>query len=146
MARDAANHSSLRKIGLGRVPDLGMRRAPWDGRTVGAPLDDSGWPARMSKEEMVVQEQDDGKQETYETVPFRIHPRVFAALGANLVTDDVVAVIELIKNSYDAFAQNVWLRFIDDPVKGRLLEITDDGSGMTRQTIEEVWVPGGDTL
>ena len=93
----------------------------------------------MSKEEMVVQEQDDGKQETYETVPFRIHPRVFAALGANLVTDDVVAVIELIKNSYDAFAQNVWLRFIDDPVKGRLLEITDDGSGMTRQTIEEVW-------
>ena len=68
-----------------------------------------------------------------------MHPRVFTALGANLVTDDVVAVIELIKNSYDAFAQNVWLRFTDDPVQGRLLEITDDGSGMTRRTIEEVW-------
>ncbi len=93
----------------------------------------------MSKEEIIVQEQDGGEQETYETVPLRIHPRVFAALGANLVTDDVVAVIELIKNSYDAFAQNVWLRFTDDPVKGRLLEITDDGSGMTRRTIEEVW-------
>ena len=82
---------------------------------------------------MVLQEQN------YETVPFRMHPRVFAALGADLVTDDVVALIELIKNSYDAFAQNVWLRFIDDPVKGRLLELTDDGSGMTKQTIEEVW-------
>ena len=93
----------------------------------------------MSKEEVAVKERDGGEQETYETVPFRIHPRVFAALGANLVTDDVVAVIELIKNSYDAFAQNVWLRFTDDPVKGRLLEITDDGSGMTRQTIEDVW-------
>lgn len=77
--------------------------------------------------------------ETYETVPFRIHPRVFAALGANLVTDDVVAVIELIKNSYDAFARNVWLKFTSDPTEGRILEITDDGSGMTRQTIEEVW-------
>ena len=88
---------------------------------------------------MVVQEQPGGGQGTYETMPFRMHPRVFAALGANLVTDDVVAVIELIKNSYDAFAQNVWLGFIDDPVEGRLLEITDDGSGMTRQTIEEVW-------
>lgn len=88
---------------------------------------------------MVLQEQTGGQGRAYETVPFRMHPRVFAALGANLVTDDVVAVIELIKNSYDAFARNVWLRFIDDPVEGRVLEITDDGSGMTRQTIEEVW-------
>ena len=46
-----------------------------------------------------------------EKIPFRMHPRVFAALGADLVTNDVVAVIELVKNSYDAFAQNVWLRF-----------------------------------
>ena len=88
---------------------------------------------------MVVQEQAGAQERSYATVPFRMHPRVFAALGANLVTDDVVAVIELIKNSYDAFAQNVWLRFIDDPVEGRLLEITDDGAGMTRQTIEDVW-------
>ena len=102
-------------------------------------MEDSVWRARMSKEETVVQEQDGDERETYETFPFRIHPRVFAALGANLVTDDVVAVIELIKNSYDAFAQNVWLRLVDDPAKGRLLEITDDGSGMTRRTIEDVW-------
>ena len=68
-----------------------------------------------------------------------MHPRVFHALGANLVTDDVVAVIELVKNSYDAFAQDVWLKFIDDPSEGRLIEITDDGSGMTRKAIEEIW-------
>ena len=88
---------------------------------------------------LVLQEQTSGQQETYETVPFRMHPRVFAALGANLVTDDVVAVIELIKNSYDAFARNVWLKFIEDPDEGKLLEITDDGSGMDRETIEDVW-------
>ena len=88
---------------------------------------------------MVLQESVNGLQESFETVPFRMHPRVFAALGENLVTDDVVAVIELIKNSYDAFAHNVWLRFREDPVKGKLLEIRDDGSGMTRETIKDVW-------
>ena len=88
---------------------------------------------------MVLQGEMSREERPYETVPFRMHPRVFGALGADLVTNDVVAVIELIKNSYDAFARNVWLRFIEDPAKGRLLEITDDGSGMTRETIEDVW-------
>ena len=55
------------------------------------------------------------------------------------MTNDVVAVIELVKNSYDAFAQNVWLRFRDDPAQGTYLEIEDDGNGMTRKIIEDVW-------
>ena len=75
----------------------------------------------------------------FDRIPFRMHPRVFAALGADLVTNDVVAVIELVKNSYDAFARNVWLRFCDDPSQGAYLEIEDDGDGMTREIIEEVW-------
>ena len=65
----------------------------------------------------------------FERIPLRMHPRVFAALGADLVTNDVVAVIELVKNSYDAFARNVWLRFRNDPVQGAFLEIEDDGGG-----------------
>ena len=68
-----------------------------------------------------------------------MHPRVFAALGADLVTNDVVAVIEIVKNSYDAFAQNVWIRFRNDPDQGAYLEIEDDGNGMTRDIIENVW-------
>ena len=71
----------------------------------------------MNRGDMVLQEETTRRHKTYETLPFRMHPRVFAALGANLVTDDVVAVIELIKNSYDAFAQNVWLKFIEDPMR-----------------------------
>ena len=81
----------------------------------------------------------DKKKDGYEQIPFRMHPRVFAALGADLVTNDVVAVIELVKNSYDAFAQNVWLRFRDDLTLGTFLEIEDDGDGMTREIIEDVW-------
>ena len=75
----------------------------------------------------------------FEQIPFRMHPRVFAALGADLVTNDVVAVIELVKNSYDAFAQSVRLRFRDDPSHGMFLEIEDDGNGMTREVLEDVW-------
>ena len=75
----------------------------------------------------------------FDQIPFRMHPRVFASLGADLVTNDVVAVIELVKNSYDAFAQNVWLRFRNDSSNGAFLEIQDDGDGMTRDIIENVW-------
>ena len=75
----------------------------------------------------------------FERIPLRMHPRVFAALGADLVTNDVVAVIELVKNAYDAFARNVWLRFRNDPVRGAYLEIQDDGTGMTKDIIQNVW-------
>ena len=79
------------------------------------------------------------ERDGFEAVPFRMHPRVFAALGADLVTNDVVAVIELVKNSYDAFAENVRLRFGNDEPLGPFLEIEDDGKGMTRDIIENVW-------
>lgn len=72
-------------------------------------------------------------------IPFRIHPRVFAALGSDLVTSDVVALIELVKNSYDAFASNCWIRFRFDSKSKMYLEIEDDGQGMGRETIEDVW-------
>ena len=75
----------------------------------------------------------------FDRIPFRMHPRIFAALGADLVTNDVVAVIELVKNSYDAFARKVWVRFCDGGPEGPFLEIEDDGNGMTREIIEEVW-------
>lgn len=72
-------------------------------------------------------------------IPFKLHPRVFAALGADLVTSDVVAVIELVKNAYDAFATRVEVRFSTDQNGQLMLEIEDDGSGMSRKIIEDVW-------
>jgi signal transduction histidine kinase len=75
----------------------------------------------------------------FEEIPFGMHPRVFASLGADLVTNDTVAIIELVKNSYDAFASNVWVRFATDPEEGTYIEIEDDGVGMTEKIIREVW-------
>jgi signal transduction histidine kinase len=75
-----------------------------------------------------------------EKVLFRLHPRVFAALGTGLVTNDLVAIIELVKNSYDAFATHVDVRFVGNS-NGQIskIEIQDDGEGMTRDTITDVW-------
>jgi signal transduction histidine kinase len=78
------------------------------------------------------------KGDSTETVPFKIHPRVFKALGTDLVTNDVVAIIELVKNAYDAYATVVDVRFVQGKV-GWVLEIEDNGSGMSRSTIEEAW-------
>ena len=75
----------------------------------------------------------------FEKFSFRVHPRVFESLGNDLVTDDIVAVIELVKNSYDALAVNVHLKFDENQPYGRYLEIEDDGYGMTREVLENVW-------
>ena len=64
---------------------------------------------------------------------------MFAALGADLVTSDIVAVMELVKNSYDAGARTVTVRFGDGSPIPDYLEIEDDGCGMSRDVIENVW-------
>jgi len=79
------------------------------------------------------------RQTEYEAIPLRMHPRVFESLGADLVTNDVVAVIELVKNSYDAFARNVRIEFGKDPGGETYLEIGDDGLGMTGEVIRNAW-------
>ncbi len=72
-------------------------------------------------------------------IPFRIHPRVFNALGEDLVTSDVVAALELVKNSYDAFATRVDVVFGKTERLGAYLDIVDNGVGMDRETIEDDW-------
>ena len=55
------------------------------------------------------------------------------------MTSDFVAVMELVKNSYDAGARTVTVRFGGGSPVPDYLEIADDGRGMSRETIEDVW-------
>jgi signal transduction histidine kinase len=74
------------------------------------------------------------------SIAFRLHPRVFAALGSDLVTSDAVAVIELVKNAYDALATQVDVRFIgEDGVQPTAIEVTDNGTGMTLNELSKFW-------
>ena len=81
---------------------------------------------------------------------FNISPHVVRQLGAELVTDNVTALMELIKNSYDADATYVKVT-IDtngnnsDPSlyypthKGYIL-VEDNGCGMDEATIVKSWL------
>ena len=74
--------------------------------------------------------------------PFRVHARAIAALGRDLVTDDVVAVMELVKNSYDALATHVDVKIRpgrDLFCDREYIEVTDDGHGMDHDTVRDAW-------
>ena len=67
-----------------------------------------------------------------ETLQLDVHPSVVFKLGADLITDDMQALMELIKNSYDADATRVRVsidthaRF--DRLSGELLDNPEAGS------------------
>ena len=74
-----------------------------------------------------------------EKISIVMHPKAFAAFGADLVTNDVVALIELVKNSYDAFAYDVLVEFAKDENGESILTIADNGLGMTTEVIINAW-------
>lgn len=56
-------------------------------------------------------------------------------LGVQNFSTDEAAILELVKNAYDAKALNLILKFSDDE-----LEIIDDGDGMDSDDIKEHWM------
>lgn len=76
--------------------------------------------------------------DNFETITMQFHPRAFAAFGSELVTNDAVAVTELVKNCYDAFAYSVDVEFGND-AGGEYIKISDDGLGMTKDVIKNSW-------
>ena len=71
---------------------------------------------------------------------FAITPRVIAHLGEDLIKNENIALVELVKNSYDAQASfcEVEFFFIGDELSK--ITITDDGVGMDLDTIENAWL------
>ena len=72
-----------------------------------------------------------------------VHPRVVFQLGESLVTDPVQALLELVKNSYDADATLVSIEVDthaqDSGLQGRIV-VGDNGIGMSEQTIRDGWL------
>ena len=83
------------------------------------------------------------------SMPFRPYARLMNVIGDQLITDKKVAVIEIIKNSYDADASIVTVRFCNMSNVGfnslpkeeqAYIEIEDDGCGMSLDIIKNVWL------
>ena len=74
-------------------------------------------------------------------VRLRPRARLIRTLGFELISSEIVAVIELVKNSYDADATLVLVRLIDPAEAGAgCLEIWDDGHGMSEETLRSTWL------
>lgn len=66
---------------------------------------------------------------------FKISSNLKNIIGRDLITDDFVAVFELVKNSFDAYAKNVVITFLNDKII-----IQDDGKGMDIDDINKKWL------
>ena len=67
--------------------------------------------------------------------PFRISTGLKNLIGQDLITDEFVAVFELVKNAFDAYASIVYIRFEKDRIV-----ISDNGKGMSRDDILNKWL------
>ena len=77
-------------------------------------------------------------------VKIRPSSNLIDSIGKNLIIDEISAIVELIKNSYDADAENVFIKFYQEGAN-LLIEIKDDGNGMSFSTVENNWmVPATD--
>lgn len=82
---------------------------------------------------------------------YKIRPagRHLLTIGRDLIQDSYAAVVELVKNAYDADSQNVIVEFEASLEKESFtFSITDSGHGMSRETVIDKWmVPStGDKL
>ncbi len=69
---------------------------------------------------------------------FRTGAAMISRLGSEQLKDDITAVLELVKNSYDADATEVRVE-LQDLDEGQRLRIRDDGSGMTLSDLHTKW-------
>ena len=66
---------------------------------------------------------------------FKISSALKDLVGKDLITSDNVAIFELVKNSYDAYASKVVITFAEDKIT-----IADNGKGMTLEEIRDKWL------
>ena len=78
-----------------------------------------------------------------ETDTYRIRPagRLVLTIGRELIQDPYAAVVELVKNAYDADSRDVSIEFSRTPDQsGYSITVTDHGHGMTREDVVNKWM------
>lgn len=68
---------------------------------------------------------------------------ILTLLGDELIGSDALAIFELVKNAYDADAENVKITMTDIGQDTQTLIIEDNGHGMALDTLKDVWLTIG---
>ncbi len=89
-----------------------------------------------------------------DTSILRPRARIIKTIGEELISNDIVAIVELVKNSYDANASIIQINFqgnVIDVKEGKKTKqvlvkqessiiISDDGVGMNLETVKSAWM------
>jgi len=72
---------------------------------------------------------------------FKTRARIILQLGEQLIKSEAIALLELIKNSYDADASKCSVKIYhpDDEANGQII-IQDDGEGMDSKILRDAWL------
>ncbi len=73
-------------------------------------------------------------------LPFRISSALKTIIGKELITDEFIAIFELVKNSFDAHARRVDITFEGLDSDSPKIVIQDDGDGMDEDDIRSKWL------
>lgn len=71
---------------------------------------------------------------------FKISSALKDIIGRDLINDDFIAIFELVKNSYDAYATKVKISFNDIYSENPSIIIEDNGKGMNYNDLENKWL------
>lgn len=71
---------------------------------------------------------------------FSVSARVAMQLGRESISSSVTAILELVKNAYDADAEHVQVRFQDLNGPNASIVIEDDGIGMNKTDLLQSWM------
>ncbi len=74
---------------------------------------------------------------------FSVTPRIIAHFGEDLIKNESIAILELVKNSYDACATESKVEFYSENKILKKITILDNGCGMDADIIKNVWLVVG---
>jgi signal transduction histidine kinase len=78
--------------------------------------------------------------ETLKTLNFTVDSALLSELGEKLVETVYIALVELVKNSYDADATLVTVKFVEGEKGFAEIHISDNGLGMNFHDVERYWM------
>lgn len=75
-----------------------------------------------------------------EELTFTVDSALLSELGEKLVETAHIALVELVKNAYDADATQVAVKIVPDSPRGPHVHVVDNGSGMNFRDVQNYWM------